>query len=347
VAIVPADGAGICRPNEMTGCFVPLDDDPSDGWTVNNGRIELPPGLCVLIQNGLEATVALSTDCASKTPGMPTCGPWSAVGNGVAGGSGDGGAVADATLDSRRDGGSSESQDSALLVEDAGDACSALRACCSSLPSDEQAECNAIVEGVPFSLEAGGGTASCSAALATYRAEGLCGKADAADAATCVPEDIEGGACNAIANVGAPVTPVCASGPPPTMTGGTIADGTYIKTSETDYGCADAGGPNAPQAFTFVVSDGCVQAAQTSSGESSMNSPDASTSNTFLDGGLSTATYSLSVEGSQLILTGICPIAGTATGQALPQAFTATPTTITVETPAESGLVSITVLTKQ
>jgi hypothetical protein len=42
----------------------------------------LPLGLCDRLKGGLLATVAVSTVCASKKPGVPTCGKWSAEGTG-------------------------------------------------------------------------------------------------------------------------------------------------------------------------------------------------------------------------------------------------------------------------
>ncbi len=74
VALEPADGAGIC---DGTGCFVPLDQDASDGWTVSGGVVSLPAGLCSSMKAGLRATIAVSTACPSKTPELPECGPWS------------------------------------------------------------------------------------------------------------------------------------------------------------------------------------------------------------------------------------------------------------------------------
>jgi hypothetical protein len=113
VALVPADGAGICASGSTTECFVPLDQNPidqkpPDGWTLQGGRIQLPPGVCDAIQNGLAARVVVSTTCASKTPSNPTCGPWDADHNGEPGDSG-----SDARL-GKEEGGSTD------VVEDKG-----------------------------------------------------------------------------------------------------------------------------------------------------------------------------------------------------------------------------------
>jgi hypothetical protein len=273
VALLPTDGAGICGAN---GCFVPLDNDPSDGWTVKDGRLQLPLGLCDLISNGLKATVAVSTDCTSKTPAVPTCGPWSAEG-------GDGGSASGGATTGDASAGSGQVDGS---VETAGDA-------------------------------------------------GACGANDLST---------DGGACNQIANVGSQVTPTCASGTPPTMTGGSIEDGTYVMTAVMDYGCADGGEPVAPpQAQTWVVSGGCLQGVETVTGESASMSPDGSTMYDFSDGGMLAITQSLAVQGSELVLTQVC---GADAGQTR-EAFTATPTKVTTVTQDSLGTMSVQVFTKK
>ncbi|MGH7439375.1 MAG: hypothetical protein ACRENE_27115 [Polyangiaceae bacterium] len=71
-------GDGIC---DLTGtsCFVPLDGNSDEGWTQKNGRIALPPAACTKLQSGKVAGIVMSTQCATKTTGTPTCGPWSSV----------------------------------------------------------------------------------------------------------------------------------------------------------------------------------------------------------------------------------------------------------------------------
>jgi hypothetical protein len=83
VALVPTDGAGICAEGSTKDCFVPLDLDPTEGWTLKGSIIQLPKGLCDVIENGLKASVTVSTGCPSKTLANPTCGPWDADQNGV------------------------------------------------------------------------------------------------------------------------------------------------------------------------------------------------------------------------------------------------------------------------
>jgi hypothetical protein len=72
-------GAGICAGASGGPCFVPIDEDPKDGWQLQGNTVILPPGLCTAIAKGLKASVVLSTACPSKTAATPTCGAWSAV----------------------------------------------------------------------------------------------------------------------------------------------------------------------------------------------------------------------------------------------------------------------------
>jgi hypothetical protein len=68
---------GIC---DTTGaiCFVPLDKS-DEGWTIEAGRIALPPAVCSKLRTGLVAGVVASNVCPTKTPGVPPCGAWSSV----------------------------------------------------------------------------------------------------------------------------------------------------------------------------------------------------------------------------------------------------------------------------
>ncbi|WP_437970722.1 hypothetical protein WMF04_16155 [Sorangium sp. So ce260] len=85
VALETAAGDGVC---DGTGddrrCLVALDAGSDDGFRVEgDGRILLPPAVCdQMAQDKIAAVVtAPTTDCAQKTAGLPTCGPWSASGS--------------------------------------------------------------------------------------------------------------------------------------------------------------------------------------------------------------------------------------------------------------------------
>ncbi len=70
---------GICDTTGTT-CFVPLDgQNPDDGWSVEAGRIALPPAVCDKLRTGLVAGVVVSTSCPTKTAAEPACGAWSSV----------------------------------------------------------------------------------------------------------------------------------------------------------------------------------------------------------------------------------------------------------------------------
>ena len=80
LAIETSDGQGICAGASGQGpCFVPIDEDPKEGWQLHGSTIDLPAGLCAALRAGTTESVVLSTSCPSKTPSIPTCGPWSSV----------------------------------------------------------------------------------------------------------------------------------------------------------------------------------------------------------------------------------------------------------------------------
>ncbi len=75
------EGIGICGP---VGCFVTLDsNDSTEGWSVrSDGRIALPPGVCVQLATKQIINVVTqptSGACSVKKLSLPTCGPWSAA----------------------------------------------------------------------------------------------------------------------------------------------------------------------------------------------------------------------------------------------------------------------------
>ncbi len=91
-------------------------------------------------------------------------------------------------------------------------------------------------------------------------------RSDAGDAASDViaPLDgggdaLDGGECNAIAQLGDPVTTSCDAGAAPAMTGGTIADGTYLLTESHFFGNCD----ESVLSETLIVSQGTAQSITT------------------------------------------------------------------------------------
>ncbi len=81
----PPDSDGIC--GEL-GCYVPLDQSEFNGWRAlsqdNMGsgvqlRAQLPEGVCVEDNARRFLGVRVSDECETKTPGVPTCGPWNEI----------------------------------------------------------------------------------------------------------------------------------------------------------------------------------------------------------------------------------------------------------------------------
>ncbi len=73
--VVPPGGQGICGAG---ACIVPLDRDALLGWSESGGRAVLPAAVCNKLGSSVTA-VAVTSSCTGKTPGIPTCGPWSSV----------------------------------------------------------------------------------------------------------------------------------------------------------------------------------------------------------------------------------------------------------------------------
>jgi hypothetical protein len=121
-----------------------------------------------------------------------------------------------------------------------------------------------------------------------------------------------GSACNAIVNVGPSVTPTCATGTIPVGTGGTLVDGTYVRTAQTYYNCVS--GQTFPATnVTFVVAGSCVQVVVT---EGSVTG---------------TISFAAAVQGNQLTPTATCGNpAGNVTS---PGTFTTDGTTLTLYSP--------------
>jgi hypothetical protein len=72
-------GNGICDTTGTT-CFVPLDENPDEGWSIQDGRIALPnKNVCTKLRDGEIDGVVVSTSCPTKTPSVPPCGAWSSV----------------------------------------------------------------------------------------------------------------------------------------------------------------------------------------------------------------------------------------------------------------------------
>ncbi|HYP88707.1 MAG TPA: hypothetical protein VEQ59_11150, partial [Polyangiaceae bacterium] len=91
--VLPPKTDGHCLPDPLTGekdagtCFMPLDHDPDDGFSVDKGRIVLPAAAC---QRKSVTGIAISQSCKTKELPIPICGPWNGW---KAPASGDGGAA--------------------------------------------------------------------------------------------------------------------------------------------------------------------------------------------------------------------------------------------------------------
>jgi hypothetical protein len=76
---------GICDVTTGTVCFVPLDEDVAEGWSQVEGsdRLQLPEAVCEKLKSRLVNAVYVSSECPTKRPAIPPCGPWSNVGKGM------------------------------------------------------------------------------------------------------------------------------------------------------------------------------------------------------------------------------------------------------------------------
>jgi hypothetical protein len=124
---------------------------------------------------------------------------------------------------------------------------------------------------------------------------------DAGEAGACVPLSTDGGACNAVTELGSKIAATCINAPLPTETGGTVLDGIYVLSAVVAYQgtCSDAGAPTG--AFfesTLVFNGSCTQFV--------MQGWDATS-----DGGIETVTSVGTAAGSSLTLTTLCDSADT------------------------------------
>lgn len=131
-----------------------------------------------------------------------------------------------------------------------------------------------------------------------------------------------GHACNAIVNVASPIMPTCTTDTMPTGTGGVIADGTYVLTSQTYYdlsNCSDS-----PIAETVIMAGDCFQAV--------FGLFESGSTAAALTG---TGSALVTVQDSAITLTPTCSSTGFTTSmQDAPtsKTYTATPTTLTIYT---------------
>ncbi len=130
------------------------------------------------------------------------------------------------------------------------------------------------------------------------------------------------GACNQLPNIGTVITSACVAGAPPAMTGGAIADGTYVLVSATAYtsSCSGiqlpTGGPT-----TLLLSAGCEQSIDIMGGAK---------------------TYTFATSGSTLTENEVCPGSGS-----YPLPYTATATTLSELAPFTPGVNIVSVFRKQ
>ncbi len=78
----PVGDKGDCTAD---ACYVPLDKDTPEGWTLQNGRVVLPAAYCARIQSGDAIGVVDDGNvpgCAPKANDAPLCGPASTIGPG-------------------------------------------------------------------------------------------------------------------------------------------------------------------------------------------------------------------------------------------------------------------------
>jgi hypothetical protein len=68
--LLPPGSDGACN---ASGCLIPLDQEPTVGWSAASGGVTLPASLCQKIASGGGVKLVTSTSCASKVPSVPVC----------------------------------------------------------------------------------------------------------------------------------------------------------------------------------------------------------------------------------------------------------------------------------
>jgi hypothetical protein len=75
---------GICAA-DGADCYVPLNANDPEGWSLEDDRVRLPPAVCEKLSDGSVRAVLVSDTCKRKTAAIPACGAWSEVPEGKAG----------------------------------------------------------------------------------------------------------------------------------------------------------------------------------------------------------------------------------------------------------------------
>jgi hypothetical protein len=104
LALATTDGTGTCTPSGQ--CFVPLESDAQEGWSVSNGTVQMITGICMKMLGTGAQIYQVQGSCDAKTVSNPVCQPTTIAQVTALLGPQDAGAVADAGTDaSARDGG--------------------------------------------------------------------------------------------------------------------------------------------------------------------------------------------------------------------------------------------------
>lgn len=60
-------------------CYVPLENDPKEGWAASGSLVKMVPGVCAKLASGEAQLYVQSGACAPKTPSLPVCEPTAAA----------------------------------------------------------------------------------------------------------------------------------------------------------------------------------------------------------------------------------------------------------------------------